>query len=109
MYFIKGDNDVQKQIEPLKSISKEYTDEIIFIYVDSNTDGNEKVLEYFGIDNKMLPMYLIYDVSNNKSPYYKLYVLTNLVQRTISVKDVNFQIINTYSNKTERLSVPCAS
>ena len=63
LYFIKG-GDVQKQIKPLISISKEFKDEIVFVYVDSNTASGAQFMNHFGIDDKMLPMYSLFEVSH---------------------------------------------
>merc|ERR1712018_673480 len=64
LYFIKGD-DVQEQIEPLKSVSKEFTHKIVFAYIDSNTASNTQVMKFFGIDDKMLPMYSLFEMDGN--------------------------------------------
>ena len=63
LYFIKC-GDVQKQIKPLISISKEFKDEIVFVYVDSNTASGAQFMNHFGIDDKMLPMYSLFEVSH---------------------------------------------
>ena len=62
LYFITVE-DVQKQVEPLKSVAVEYKDKITFVYINVQEKSNEQVMKFFGIDDKMVPMYTLFEVN----------------------------------------------
>ena len=62
LYFITVE-DAQKQVEPLKPVAIEYKDKITFVYINVQEKSNEQVMKFFGIDNKMVPMYTLFEVN----------------------------------------------
>ena len=63
LYFIKGGEDLQKDLEPLKKVSADYKNKVTFAYVDVNEKSNAQVTKFFGIDASMAPMYTLFEVS----------------------------------------------
>ena len=61
LYFITVE-DAQKQVEPLKPVATEYKDKVTFVYINVQEKSNEQVMKFFGIDDKMVPMYTLFEV-----------------------------------------------
>merc|ERR1739838_964656 len=64
LYFITVE-DAQKQVEPLKPVAIEYKDKITFVYINVQEKSNEQVMKFFGIDNKMVPMYTLFEMESS--------------------------------------------
>jgi len=64
LYFITVE-DAQKQVAPLKPVAVEYKDKITFVYINVQEKSNEQVMKFFGIDNKMVPMYTLFEMESS--------------------------------------------
>jgi len=64
LYFITVE-DAQKQVEPLKPVATEYKDKVTFVYINVQEKSNEQVMKFFGIDNKMVPMYTLFEMESS--------------------------------------------
>jgi len=65
LYFIKGGEDLPKDLEPLKKVSADYKNKVTFAYVDVNEKSNAQVTKFFGIDASMAPMYTLFEMESS--------------------------------------------
>lgn len=65
LYFIKGGEEIQKDIQPLKKCATDYKDKVAFAYVDVNEKSNAQVTKFFGIDATMAPMYTLFEMETS--------------------------------------------
>jgi len=65
LYFIKGGEDIQKDIEPLKKVATDFKNKVVFAYVDVNEKANGQVTKFFGIDATMAPMYTLFEMESS--------------------------------------------
>jgi protein disulfide-isomerase A1 len=65
LYFIKGGEDLSKDLEPLKKVSADYKNKVTFAYVDVNEKSNAQVTKFFGIDASMAPMYTLFEMESS--------------------------------------------
>ena len=54
-------------MEALKPAAREMRGKMIFVYVDPESDDNEKALEFFGVEDpeEELPLYMIMEMEKN--------------------------------------------
>ena len=62
-FFSFEDEEAKKKnVETLRAVAKDHKGKMIFVYLDSEFDGNEQILEFFGLSADDAPCNLIYEV-----------------------------------------------
>jgi len=65
LYFIKGGEEIQKDIQPLRKVATDYKDKVVFAYVNVDDKSNAQVTKFFGIDATMVPMYTLFEMESS--------------------------------------------
>ena len=57
----------EASLEALRPAAREMRGKMIFVYIDPELDGNEKALEFFGVEDpeEDLPMFMIMEMERN--------------------------------------------
>ncbi len=63
----------------LRKVAKDYKDKLIFVFVDFETETGPQVVNFFGVDEKQLPDYVIFEVSQAQWSNIRKVVLGNFV------------------------------
>ena len=86
MLFIadKEDEDTKEQLEAVTEVAKKNKGKMIFISVDSGSDDNKQVVEFFGLKAEDAPTYVIYEVCQRVTSFAHVLLYIEIDPRRIT-------------------------
>ena len=70
LFFVsKADGHIEKYVEPLKEIAKEYREDILFVTISSDEEDHTRIFEFFGMNKEEVPTLRLIKLEEDMAKY----------------------------------------